>query len=419
MKTDFEHAAGAGWQPPTRPTWVSTLNAIGTNLAGDSVVDLREDSLLDAARTLTGLDDFGDDAWRVPFRLILADLAAGDFNLTGRLLARIDILKSLAVRLQMAETEKRYPEIREQPITEPIFITGLGRTGTSILVELIGQDVSLRPALGWEYRYPSPPPVAGHHDELRIRRSFADIKLWEEVIPELPAIHETAITEPDEDSMGQMHEFVSPIWSGLHRLPSFEKWALTDGSATALRFQRRILQHLQWKKPGRFILKNPSLLSVLPSLFSEFADARVVVTHRDPLKVMASSVDMLATLRWQRSDHVDHAEIVQRVAMGYPFLLDMLTKQRSEGIVPEDRFVDLRFADLMSDHIGAIRSVYEQLGLSLSEEAASRMRAYLVAKPKDRHGPRSYRFEDLGLDRAETRRNFERYMKHFDIPEEN
>ena len=57
--------------------------------------------------------------------------------------------------------------------------------------------------------------------------------------------------------------------------------------------------------------------------------------------------------------------------------------------------------------------------MELSDEAAERMRRYLQTKPKDRHGPRSYRFEDLGLDRDEVRQSFAVYMKHFDVPEED
>ncbi len=406
------------WTPRPRPAWVQTLNTVGRDIGAAAVVPLDETSLLHAACEVTGLHDFGGDDWRVPFGLLVQDLVDADLTLTGRLLARIDIVKSLVVRLQMAQTEQAHPEILEQPVVEPIFITGLGRTGTSILVELIGQDPTLRPALGWEYRHPSPPPEADRPDPARIAATAAEIELWEQVIPELTAIHETAVDEPDEDSMGQMHAFVSPIWSATHRAPNLEAWAAADNGQLALRFQRRLLQHLQWKKPGRFILKNPGYLSCLSNLFAEFPDARVVQTHRDPLKVMASTADMLATVRWQRTDDVDFEPMVQRIAMGYPFLLDMVIQQRDGGAVPGERFVDIRYADLLEDPLGTIASVYEQLGMKLEKSTAVTMRAYLDAKPKDRHGQRSYGFDDLGLDRVELRHRLAAYMARFDVPEE-
>ena len=46
------------------------------------------------------------------------------------------------------------------------------------------------------------------------------------------------------------------------------------------------------------------------------------------------------------------------------------------------------------------------------------MRAYLEARPRDRHGARSYQFADLGLDRDEMRSKVKAYMERFDVPEE-
>jgi hypothetical protein len=406
------------WVPQPRPDWVATLNTVGRDVGATALVPLDEASLLEAARQQTGLQDFGDDDWREPFGLLVRDLEDAELTLTGRLLARIDIVKSLVVRLQMSEQERLHPEILEQPVVGPIFITGLGRTGTSILVELIGQDPVLRPALGWEYRHPCPPSERGRPDPVRIAATAAEIELWHHVTPELPAIHETAVDEPDEDSMGQMHAFVSPIWSATHRAPNLESWVGADNGKLALRFHRRLLRHLQWKKPGRFILKNPGYLSCLPNLFAEFPDARVVQTHRDPLKVLASTADMLATVRWQRTDTVDFDAMAKRITFGYPFLLDMVTKQRDSGVLPADRIVDICYADLLTDHLGTISAVYKQLGMELTDVTAARMAAYLEAKPKDRHGPRSYAFESLGADRLQLREQFAPYMARFGVPEE-
>ncbi len=409
------------WNPRPRPSWVTTLNTVGRGLGSPhAVVSLDEASLLAAAREATGLSDFGDDAWREPFGILVRDLdQEADLTLTGRLLARIDILQSLIARLQMAETERQHPEILDQPVDAPIFITGMARSGTSILLELLGQDPRLRPARGWEFRYPSPPPEPDTpDDDPRIAETAAAIDLWVQVIPELAQIHETANDAPDEDSKGQMHEFTSGTWSATHRVPNYEAWMARNRMAQALRFHRRMLQHLQWKKAGRWILKHPAYLYTLPSLFAEFPDAHVIMTHRDPLKVLASTADMFATLRWQRCDHVDYAAIVGPMAARFPRGWDMVIEQRESGTVPDDRFVDVRYADLMQDHLGSIARVYKELGLELTDDVATRMREYLDANPKDRHGGRTYQFDDLGLDLGAMRQKFASYAARFDVPEE-
>jgi len=412
----------SNWTPPSRPEWVKTLNQAGANFGPNGpqmVVPLDEDSLIAAAKSATGLNDFGDDEWRVPFRLLLQDLNEGDMHTAGRLLSRIDILQSLVARLKMTEAEKQHPEILKQEIIEPIFITGLGRTGTTILLELLGQDPNLRAAMGWEFRYPSPPPEADkRHDDPRIAMTRADVDLWSAVLPEFNAIHEVVVDEPEADSVSMRHEFTSPMWSATQKSPRYDAWMANDRLAQALRFHRRALKHLQWKTPGQWILKFPSYLSNLPSLFKEFPDAKVIVTHRDPIKVMASSANMLATLRWQRSDHVNFEELATPIVQGFPMLLDMVSQQRQSGVVPKDQMFDIHYAELIGNQQAAIRKLYEQLGIEFTAEAEKRMKAYVAAKPKHRHGVHSYRFEDLGASHDEMRAKFAGYMQEYAVPVE-
>ena len=44
------------------------------------------------------------------------------------------------------------------------------------------------------------------------------------------------------------------------------------------------------------------------------------------------------------------------------------------------------------------------------------MRAYLDAKPRDRHGRHDYDFADTGLDLDETRARFAAYQARYDVP---
>jgi hypothetical protein len=404
-----------GWRPPPRPEWVRRLNRMGRNLGPTAIVPLDEASLLAAATGATGLDDFGPDEWREPFRILLADMAhEADLTLTGRLLARFDLVRSLTARLRMAEAERRHPEILAQPVVAPIIITGLGRTGTTILHELLGLDPALRAPRGRELRYPALPPGAAGGDSVD---AAADIDFWVDVVPEFLAMHESTSEGPDEDSAGMVHDFVSPVWSACHRAPNFDA-ALRGANARATRFHRRLLQHLQFLEPGRALVKGPTHLSMLPEFFAEYPDARVIQTHRDPLKVLASTADMIATLRWQRSDNVDYDEYARQITFGYPLLLDYVAGLRRGGAVPDDHFVDVRYAHLLQDPLGTIAGIYAQLGLELTDETAGRMRAHLEARPKGRHGAREYRFEDLGVGEDDMREKFASYMDRFQVPRE-
>ena len=66
----------------------------------------------------------------------------------------------------------------------------------------------------------------------------------------------------------------------------------------------------------------------------------------------------------------------------------------------EGQFADVLYADLVRDPIATVARLYVRLGLTLSAEAESRMRAHLAAKPKGKHGAHRYEFEHTGFDRA-------------------
>ena len=55
----------------------------------------------------------------------------------------------------------------------------------------------------------------------------------------------------------------------------------------------------------RWVLKAPSHLPALKTLFAIYPDARVVLTHRDPLKILPSVASILYSTAYVRSDAVD------------------------------------------------------------------------------------------------------------------
>ncbi len=63
----------------------------------------------------------------------------------------------------------------------------------------------------------------------------------------------------------------------------------------------------------------------------------MVITHRDPLRVIGSLCNLMAALHWMRSDHVDYDAIVRAMSFGFPFLAERVMKQRDAGEVPNER----------------------------------------------------------------------------------
>ena len=407
---------------PARPAWVDGVNALGANLGGaEHLVALDADSLLAAARAATGLDDFGDDGWQEPFAVLTDALAReAKLNTVGRLLTRAELVRVLANRLRLVDLWKREPEILAGQVRAPIFIVGTARSGTSILHEVLAQDPRLRSPATWEIFYSVPPPEAATcATDARIAGTDHEVKLWHEVAPEYLTMHANAAVHPQECIFLMAHELASEHFSGVHDVPSYALWLATHDLTPSFRFHRRMLQTLQWRHPGeRWLLKAPSHLTVLPALFAVYPDARVVFTHRDPAKTVPSTASLMATLRRMRRDHVDANAIAKLLVRGVAMGLEKMMAERASGATPDGQFVDLRYADLMRDPLAAVRAVYDRLDMTLPDDIADLMRAYLAAKPRGKHGEHRYRLEDFGLDRERLRRGYAAYCARFDVPAE-
>jgi hypothetical protein len=160
-------------------------------------------------------------------------------------------------------------------------------------------------------------------------------------------------------------------------------------------------------------------MTALSTLFAVYPDARVVWTHRDPLRVIGSVASILFATAWVRSDAVD-GDAVAGWFTGETCaqILAAASALRDGGAVDPAQFCDVLYADFMRDPLAVVASVYQRFGIELSADAEARMRAHLAARPKDRHGAHQYAFEDTGLDLETERRRFAAYRERYRVPAE-
>ena len=403
------------------PAWVEDLNTIGDNVGGaESLISLDGDSLLETAQKRTGCEDFGGESWREPFSILMEAIRnEANLNLIGRILTGSEILRILENRLRIVDTMTRFPEISGGEIKAPIFITGTARSGTSILHELLAQDRQHRTPRAWEVLYSAPPPeVATRDSDPRIEKADREVTLWHEIAPDYKTMHENGGNLPVECIFLMQHEFASAHFSGVLDVPSYATWLFTNDLTSAFEFHKRQLQLLQWQSPGNWLLKAPSHLSVLPTLFSVYPDARIVLTHRDPMKTVASTVSLVSTLRQMRSDTVDPAPLARQYAEGIALGLEAVIAWRKSGVIPNDRIIDLSYADLMRKPVEAITGVYEKLGEEFTPETRQNIEAYLAAKPRGKHGRHRYALTDWGIEENWVRERYAHYMETYGVEQE-
>ncbi len=417
MKVETKrHQGGLRRWKVDRSLIVHAINSVGNILSPLARPSFSEEGLIASARRQTGLHDFGILSLQEPLsRLINSLETEASLNPMGRLAAREDMVRLLANNLLMEEDRKRNPGIEEEKIRQPIIITGLPRTGTTLLHSLLALDPANRVPLTWETMYPSPPPeVANYHTDRRIRRVDGQIRWFRRLAKGFERIHPVGARLPEECLIIFSHSFMSYQFETTYRLPSYLEWLESRDLIDAYEVHRRFLQHLQWRCPGqRWVLKAPAHMFDFEAMFSSYPDACVVMTHRDPVEVTASNASLTATLRSAFSDDVDPLEVGPECSRRWAGAIDKAFLSRDRGCAPAERFIDLYYSDLVSDPAGAVRKVYRSFELPLPDDLEERVRGFLLQNPKDRFGKHRYALEEFGLSREGEEKRFAAYRHRF------
>ena len=275
-------AASPTYSTP-RPDWVRRLNAIGEAAGGaERLIPFDVDFLVAQAQEATGLSDFGDfdGDWRSRLDgLVAAMETSGRLHATGRVMVRGELQRCLRARLLMAEARRAKPTIAQERIEAPIVVTGPGRSGTSILFELLCLDPKGHGPLAWESSFPALPPENVRPDgspdlEPLLRMAEAEQDFWEDVNPVISTIHEHRSYLPVECIVLQMPSFATAYWWIVANL---EGW-IPDMMA-AMQYHRAALQTIQHgREPFTWFLKTPIYLAMIDLLFATYPDAWVVRT---------------------------------------------------------------------------------------------------------------------------------------------
>lgn len=397
---------------------IGALNAGGKALhkLGLRLPSLDPESLVGAAQRRTGLENFGGWAFDEPLeRLLESYRREAALTALGRITVR-ELVVSLLENLLLMEADRtRDPGIEREPIAAPTFIIGLPRTGTTLLHGLMAQDPANRVPLTWEVMYP-----AGYEPTreaiAKTRARTAHRLGWaNRLAPEFKRIHPIAPDLPQECIAITAIVFMSIQFHTTHDVPSYENWFERNSQQLAYAFHERFLQHLQRRRPGqRWVLKAPGHLFALPALLERYPDAKIIQTHRDPLRVMASMASHATVLRRAFSDAADPEQIANDWTARWAGALDHFLAERDRS--NSEQFFDVAYEDIERSPLETVERIYAHLGWTLSEQARAAMDAYLTANPKNKHGVHRYSLSQFGLDSATEKARFADYCTRFDIP---
>jgi hypothetical protein len=356
-----------------------------------------------SASRITGLEDFGADDYGEGLRVLLrsyADEAA--LTPLGSKAKRSLLRGALVARLLSEAAWRQHPEYASTPITRPIFITGLPRTGTTALHRLLAADPAHQGPELWLTEVPQPRPP---RETWAGNPVFAALQEGYRSHPEFRGVHDISADQVEECWQLLRQSMTSVSFECLAFIPTYSRWLRGRDWHAAYRRHRQNLQLIgMWDAGRRWVLKNPSHLFALPALLAAYPDALVIQTHRDPRTAIASVCSLNARASEGWSD-VFRAEVVGRTQLD--LWADGLRRFMDDraGYDP-DQFLDVHYDDFVADPMATVAAIYARLGTPMSDEARSAM-----AARHSRGGPaHRYALADFGLTGAAVDERFAGYL---------
>jgi hypothetical protein len=205
------------------------------------------------------------------------------------------------------------------------------------------------------------------------------------------------------------NSFQTPV---LFSMPSYIEWFNNKADKQeTMRFHKRFLQYLQsgGVKADHWLLKTPVHMIRLPELFEVYPDAKIIITHRHPFKIVPSIASLISSIRSLYSNHEDpkktafeQAEIWSDYFNRFLDSLNTLNKN--------NQITHVKFDDFVTDQIEIIKNIYRQFGWDLPNKTLVRFKTFLDENPKDKNGVHIYNLEDFGLTKECIEEKFSNYI---------
>ncbi len=351
-------------------------------------------------------------------RLTSALERESELSVFGTMAIHHDFLRLLRNADYIETQHRQTPEISLSPITAPIFILGLPRSGTTFLHSLLALDPANQVPRNWQTQFPHPRPPdfqASAHRE--VHKVDQQLRLFAAIAEGFAQAHPITADSPQECTEITAHTFQSLRFDTIFRIPSYQAWLDAHGHFEAFQFHKKFLQVLQQGiTQPRWILKSPDHVFSLDAILNTYPDARFVVVHRDPMKVFGSVANLTEVLRRPFLRHIDPVEIGEQVTSRWIDGTKRLISFDQRPDVPVNRKIQIQHDDLIADPLQAITSIYALFDLPLSAEFANAIKNILIETPRGGYtGTRNYSLNHFNIKPERLTPQFSDYIDYFGV----
>jgi hypothetical protein len=384
-----------------------------------TIASLKADAVAKA-----GLNDFGDTWFELPLAAWIQDLDGPALSQRGRAFFSRLAIANLCRRLEIIDCLKKNPGIDAVAIPPTLYITGLERSGTTLLHNLLALHPRSHALLRWELMRSTPPPEAAtYRNDPRIAEVQASIEPLRGT--KLEHMHWVNADEPEECTWGAFDctGLLGRAPSAL--MPTWTRWLQTADLTPSFLEYRRLVKLLTWRNPvapgGHLVLKCPQNSRNIAQFAGAFPEARFVFTHRDPYRAVASGLTLV--------DHITSAfteqkymwqpggAAVETVISGAEIALNGMV---SYDTTSTEKCAHVAYPALVKDPANVVGEIYRHFSINAPEDIGERIASFVTAQARGRRAAPPAELATYGLEQQSllTRPVFRSYCTRFDVKPE-
>lgn len=322
-----------------------------------------------------------------------------------------------------------FPGLRRTEIREPVFVIGHGRSGTTLLHDLLYQDQERFSCfMMYELFWPALIPKKLIRLFARIdKESFGGFferraqAKSDARYSETKDAHHQAANYPEEDDGILTYSCSSGSWAlrvpdlsvvGFHYV---DEWPDRKRRRMMHFYRECIRRQLYLNGPQKIHLsKNPTFTGRIASLIEFFPDAKFIIPYRNPLETMPSLLKLMRgfwKLRGVTEERMENGfKLIAEQSLHSYWYPDEVLDQH-----PELTLTEIDYRDLIAHPKQVVRSVYADLGFEMSPEYEAILDA-AQAKTGLHETQHRYSLEEFGLDEGEIRERLAPLFERFDWP---
>lgn len=361
--------------------------------------------LHEIAMERTGLADFGADTSYLTGLRVLLEAQDQYSDLLSPMHYAPKLVHVLEQRLLTEQAFEERPQVLENPIVNPLVITGMVRTGSTALQYLMARDPNRQHLQYWLSERPQPrPPRNRWESNPAYQATQKRLAHMDAQAPEAKSMHFAAADLPEECGHLMAQTFTDDYWQICSKVPHYNAWYEHVDMVPTYTRHKKLIQLIGSNEPAKpWLLKYPVHLKHLKSFLAVYPDARIIWTHRDPAAVLRSYTNMNATSRTLscRPETIDRDDLLHEQMEVWANATERAYAVRRQ--YPEAQFFDLHFDDFVADPVGAVEGAYAHFGIAWTQACQRALEAWNRDNPQHKHGKANPKALSLEAERIHER----------------